>query len=788
MAASGSLIENAFALHQAGRLTEAEALYRTILVGSPENLNALHLLGALLTSTGRADDGVRWLEQAVSLLERRGGPVPAHAAIFNNLGNALRAAGRDADALAAYRRALTLDPLEADLTANMAAELARQGKLGDAVVGYARSLSLAPDHAASLAAGARLAATLDRADDAVAGFRRAVALRPDDLDLLSGFGHLLVGLGRLEEAAEVFHDAVARNAAARGTTDTAAETRHLIDLARVLRLAGRTEEALDLFAQALDRRPDDAALMRERALLLYSAGRLEAAAELAGLILARIPTDPDALFLAGRVVQADGELFEAERRYRAALAARPDAINTLYHLGLVLHATHQPAETVTVMERMLALAPDHAGAWHLRGGDRAKAGHPDDGVVSLDRCLTINPAHHAALYDRNMVVAQRTEDGAQARAGFRRAIALHPDDPDAYVHLGDRLLDEERAEARRQHGRAHHLRPITTWPATSGEPKFSVLLMMAPGAGNVPFRYLVSGGADYDAHFISLDADTEHDVERLRGMADVVFNLVADADREQDRLPMASALAARIGRPVINDPARIAATDRVAVAERLAGIPGCRVARTARFSAADLMADDAPARLAAFTLPVLVRVAGEHGGDDFELLADYPAIAAFAARRPDADHYALDYIDYQSPDGHFRKYRMIFVDGEIFPYHLAIGDVWKVHHYTTDMANQQWMRDEEADFLNHPEKVFTPRHYEALEAIRDTFGLDYFGVDCAIDRNGDLLVFEVNACMLVHNDNAGFDYKDPHVLAIKAAFEAMLAKAAGRAVATGKPA
>jgi glutathione synthase/RimK-type ligase-like ATP-grasp enzyme len=64
--------------------------------------------------------------------------------------------------------------------------------------------------------------------------------------------------------------------------------------------------------------------------------------------------------------------------------------------------------------------------------------------------------------------------------------------------------------------------------------------------------------------------------------------------------------------------------------------------------------------------------------------------------------------------------------------------------------------------------------------VRERFGLDYFGIDCALDSDGNLVVFEVNASMLVHDDNAEFPYKDPFVRAIKAAFNSMLRNRAGR--------
>jgi hypothetical protein len=70
--------------------------------------------------------------------------------------------------------------------------------------------------------------------------------------------------------------------------------------------------------------------------------------------------------------------------------------------------------------------------------------------------------------------------------------------------------------------------------------------------------------------------------------------------------------------------------------------------------------------------------------------------------------------------------------------------------------------------------VFTVENYRALRTIRERIGLDYFGIDCALDGSHDIIVFEVNASMLVHDNNEEFPYKAPAVGAIKLAFNAML--------------
>jgi hypothetical protein len=98
------------------------------------------------------------------------------------------------------------------------------------------------------------------------------------------------------------------------------------------------------------------------------------------------------------------------------------------------------------------------------------------------------------------------------------------------------------------------------------------------------------------------------------------------------------------------------------------------------------------------------------------------------------------------------------------------------------MDQHVWMQEEEAAFLQNPRAVFNASHYQTLNVIRERIGLDYFGIDCGLDRSGHLVVFEVNASMLVHEKNEAFPYKDPHVRAIKREFDAMLAARAGKAV------
>src|SRR5579885_2798161 len=104
LARSGSpMLENAFALHQRGRLREAEAAYRALLRQNPRNAGVLHLLGLLTVQTGHVARGIDLIRHAIDIDPKR---FFAH----RDLGNVLLQAGQFAEALASYDVALALKP------------------------------------------------------------------------------------------------------------------------------------------------------------------------------------------------------------------------------------------------------------------------------------------------------------------------------------------------------------------------------------------------------------------------------------------------------------------------------------------------------------------------------------------------------------------------------------------------------------------------------------------------------------------------------------------------------
>ncbi len=467
----------------------------------------------------------------------------------------------------------------------------------------------------------------------------------------------------------------------------------------------------------------------------------------------------------------------AEASYRTALKINPDFAPALYDLGVLLHYHGDRSfEAVRFLEWARAVAPDHIEVHRVLGSIFRNFGVLPKALESYKayvKCLPQSAHAHVklgALYSEGWM-------HDEAIAHLREAIRLDTtNSTKARFELADALLRAKKPDfARKQYADAMAHQTVATFKARSAAARFSVLLILGPGYVNTPYGHLVAG-RDYDVHILPLLESLYYDIPAIRARVDVVVNLISGAERSENILLTAAVLFKHLGLPVVNHPQRISMTDRATIAQRLAHIPGCRIARCIPVSGAALCSDVPTSEVGMFNMPFLARVSGLHGGDQFEKIASITELREFAAKRPEADYYLMDYLDYQSSDGHYRKYRFFCIGGQILPYHLAIGDQWKVHHFNTDMINTVWMQQEEKAFLMNAGAVFGPAQMATLDAITKTIGLEFMGIDCALDREGNVVVFEANATMLVNGNTSDFPYKAPSVKAIKIAFGAMLSR------------
>jgi predicted O-linked N-acetylglucosamine transferase (SPINDLY family) len=198
-------MNRAVAHHQAGRMAEAEALYRQVLTLAPNHPDVLHLLGVVLSQSGKPEEGLEKLRRAVAL-------NPHSADYQSNLGITLGLLNRHEDAAAAFRRALELAPSHGNAGNNLGFALKSQNKLDEAIEVLRRSVALHPKHAGAwhnLGDCLRLSGQTPEAADA---FRREIALTPGNPEAYNFLGVTLQMMDQTAEAIETFHRALALKA------------------------------------------------------------------------------------------------------------------------------------------------------------------------------------------------------------------------------------------------------------------------------------------------------------------------------------------------------------------------------------------------------------------------------------------------------------------------------------------------------------------------------------------------------------------------------------------------
>ena len=227
MAALSNELQIAVEHHQAGRLAEADSLYRRVLEIEPNNASALHLRGVLAHQQARNEDAVGSIEKAI----RAGGP---HPAVLNDLGKAYFALKRYREAKRCFAKALSLDPDHAEALGNLGAVLALTGELREARSRLRRAVALQPRYPNAWFNLGAVLRRLHETEEAEQSCRRALALNPRMADAHLELGNVLADLGKPEQAEACYRKAIELD-----STLAPAHAR----LAEVLKMTLRLEEA-----------------------------------------------------------------------------------------------------------------------------------------------------------------------------------------------------------------------------------------------------------------------------------------------------------------------------------------------------------------------------------------------------------------------------------------------------------------------------------------------------------------------------------------------------------------
>jgi tetratricopeptide (TPR) repeat protein len=195
-------MQEAVALHQQGRLREAEKLYARVLKAAPDHFDALHLCGLAKAQAGQMGEAYRLMSAALKL-------NPQAPDAWMNLANVLHALKRDAEALDCLDKALALRPGDVNALENRGNALATLGRPQDALTCFNDVLARNPQHGDALLNRGSTLARLGRTEEALADFDAALASMPGHPGALYNRGNALLDLGRYAEALAAYDRALA---------------------------------------------------------------------------------------------------------------------------------------------------------------------------------------------------------------------------------------------------------------------------------------------------------------------------------------------------------------------------------------------------------------------------------------------------------------------------------------------------------------------------------------------------------------------------------------------------
>ncbi len=422
---------------------------------------------------------------------------------------------------------------------------------------------------------------------------------------------------------------------------------------------------------------------------------------------------------------------------------------------------------LAVLDAAIDRSPPVAELFSNRGFIAAELGDRERARASYARAVELDP----------MLLAARLGFGAElyavgelegARSQYRLALGI--DEENLVAHLAMYELELQlgnRAKALAHQKRALAVRQL--FSSIAPKERRRILALCAPGDwfANTPVEFLIDRETT-TLHKLFLTTPDKLATLRLPTY-DALFNAIGESSENVEVLLLAEIVAKMLGRPVVNDPLRVLETNRVRCARIASHIAGCNAPETIERSRAALQGE-------AIDRPTIVRPIDSHAGKGARLVGNSDELRNYLNEIDGERFFLTPWVDYASPDGYFRKYRLVAVDGEIFPYHLAISSNWMVHYYSSSMKAEQWMREEERLFLENWRAVFPATAASALERLTESLGLEYVGFDCSLDREGRLLFFEADPAIIVHltDDPELFRYKYEHVPKIFRAFERLI--------------
>jgi len=359
----------------------------------PTDARAHWLKGTALFNLGRGQEALPPLEAAAALDSER-------VEYVRTLGRAAESVDRLDLALRSYRRAVWLEPDDAESWFQIAAGEARLGRFGAADTALAESMDLNP-------------------------------LRPG-AHFLQGLIH--ENLGRSGQAMDLYRQHLTAH-----PSDVATRRRTVNLLAREKRFEEAWHEAR-LMAAAL---PDDRESSEIEADLAYSAGHGGDGDRTLQRMRKRWPDDPDVVSATVSLLARHGRGERAVAEAEAWVKQRPDDVRSHLIAARARTLNREPAEALAHLERAIAIAPDSLAPRAMLARFYEHQKRNAEAEKAWAQAVARFPGHNGLAFDL-AACRERIGDIDGAEAAVRDVLRREPDNPTALNFLGYLWADHGR--------------------------------------------------------------------------------------------------------------------------------------------------------------------------------------------------------------------------------------------------------------------------------------------------------------------------------------------------------
>jgi Tfp pilus assembly protein PilF/glutathione synthase/RimK-type ligase-like ATP-grasp enzyme len=474
-------------------------------------------------------------------------------------------------------------------------------------------------------------------------------------------------------------------------------------------------------------------------------------------------------------LQELGQLERAVDNYRRSLEIYPNYAEVHNNLGNVLCELGQAEEAVSSYQRALVINPDYADAHSNLGNVLRDLGQIDIALSHYRRALEIKPDSAQVHFNLGYILLDQG-DLAAAEQYFNLALEEEPDLTQAHQGLAcifQRCGSDELSRYHRDRGFGKQ--PLSTLSYQGRGTPIQLLVLGSALEGNLPWRFLI----DRNTFQTTILAVEYFDEQLPLPPHQLILNAIGDADICQQGLEIATRLIQSSQTRVANPPQSVLLTGRLINAQRLGAISGVTTPRMLFMPKSEIDSRKISELLsnAGLNFPLLLRPPGFHRGNYFVCVDSVDALILAMEKLPGEQVLAIEYLDSRSQDGLFRKYRVMSINGSLYPIHMAVSSQWMVHYFSSDMDKNAQYREEEQAFLNEFAAFLGADVMAVLEKMSKMLGLDYCGIDFGIDQQGNVLLFEANSTMLINqlNDEKQWDYRRAAINNALAAAKNMLA-------------